>query len=266
MPNMNFAFPTRALGVRPPGMGIFSDFWSVVFALFVSAGCLLLVTFPIPALVDDFPIRASAQPLPGATIKHGSCSTSLVLVSCDATLALARRGQPPLERTLHYFFVDFHDGDYTARVVADPGRPEVITTDLALDKMWNRVTTMVVIGPFFVAIPVFLVWLTIGSLRRHHGVRRALSGQTLRPVFLRLDGVGPRAWRVSLKLPDGTVVAQRWRVPRRARPVMLDPERRAILGVTAGDGRIAMPVDAKLEWIKLSRAERKTLRADLGLA
>jgi hypothetical protein len=267
MPDVTNAFPTRPLGVKPPGMGYWSDFWTIVGALFVSAGCVLLVGFPIPALVDDYGIRDTARPLPGAKIEKGKCSAwQGVIVTCDATLALDRPGQPPLERTEHYFFVDFHFGDYTAGVVADPAHPELMTTDLALDKMTNRVTTMAIGGPFFLGIVGLMIWGAVSSLRRHGAVRRALSGQTLRPVLLKLDGMGPRAWKVSHPLPDGKVSTQKWRVSRRARPIMLDPQRHAILGVTAGDGRIAMPVDAALKWLKLTKAERNELRAALGPA
>jgi hypothetical protein len=264
MADVTNAFPTRPLGVKPPGMGYWSDFWTIVGALFVSAGCVLLVGFPIPALVDDYGIRDTAQPLPGGTIEKGSCSTWIVLVSCDATLALKRPGQPTLERTEHYFFADFHVGSYTAGVVADPVHPDLLSTDLALEKMTNRIVTMAIGGPFFLGIVGLMIWGTLGSLRRHGAVRRALSGQILRPVLLKLDGIGPRVWKVSHPLPDGKMSTQKWSVSRRARPIMLDPQRHAVLGVTAGDGRIAMPVDGNLKWLKLTKAERQNLRAAIG--
>ena len=37
-----------------------------------------------------------------------------------------------------------HLGDYTVAVVADPSRPELATTDMALAKLWNRTLTFLV--------------------------------------------------------------------------------------------------------------------------
>jgi hypothetical protein len=77
---------------------------------------------------------------------------------------------------------------------------------------------------------------------------------------LELEAIGRKAWRV--RQPSGV---EKWNVPRRARPVRVGAGA-AILGVTAGDGRLAMPLDERLTWIKLSREERDLLRMQLGLA
>lgn len=37
-----------------------------------------------------------------------------------------------------------------------------------------------------------------------------------------------------------------WNVPNRARPIVMDSSRGAVLGVTAGDGETAVPLDAEL--------------------
>src|SRR5215468_7714502 len=189
---MPLSLPPRPLGVKPPGKTIGSDIWLVVLTLFLGLGCALIVLFPLPALVTDYAVRDTAKPISGGTIEHGSCTSKLFLVSCDADLALSWPGKPPLRRSLHYFFVDAHFGDYSATVVADPSRPEDMTTDLALDKMTNRLITMAIGGPIFLAVALGVVWVNFRSVRRHQALRRALSGQLLRLVTMKIVSAGRR--------------------------------------------------------------------------
>ena len=101
------SFPDRALTVRPPGKGIASRLWTLLVALFLAAGALVLVIPPIGDLVNDFDLVAKARPVPGAQVE-GRCSVhGGVLTRCDATLSAAGH-----RRKVDYFFVDFHTGSY----------------------------------------------------------------------------------------------------------------------------------------------------------
>jgi len=50
-------------------------------------------------------------------------------------------------------------------------------------------------------------------------------------------------WTVTAISLGGRPVS--WNVPNRARPIVMDSSRRAVLGGTAGDGETAMPLDAE---------------------
>jgi len=248
--------PPRQLRVKPPGRTVASDARLVVFNALLFLGATLLVLFPIPALVTDLAVRDTARPLPGARIEKGSCQTTLFLVSCDADLVMRSAGRAPLRRTLHYFFVDAHLGDYTARVVADPSRPEDMTTDLALEKMTNRLVTLSIGAPLCLAVVLAVAWWSSRTLRRHRAVRRALSGRLQRLVVMQMVGIGARAVVTSYMRPDGNVVTERWKLPKKSRPFVLDERQRTLLGITAGDGTVAMPLDRELRWIGLTKEER----------
>jgi hypothetical protein len=99
-------------------------------------------------------------------------------------------------------------------------------------------------------IPLFLVIGVVGLVvaRRTVGGHRAtlcaLSQQVLRPHLLRMDRYALGHWTVTALSLGGRPVS--WNVPNRARPIVMDSSRRAVLGVTARDGQIAVPLDAEL--------------------
>ena len=99
-------------------------------------------------------------------------------------------------------------------------------------------------------VPLFLVIGVVGLVvaRRTVGGQRAtlcaLSQQVLRRVLLRVDRYALGHWTVTALSLGRRAVS--WNVPNRARPIVMDSSRRAVLGVTAGDGQISMPLDAVL--------------------
>ena len=117
--------------------------------------------------------------------------------------------------------------------------------------------------------PVFLVIVVIGLVvarRTVGGPRAARCPQhVLRPILLRMD---------RYALGHGTVTAPSlgewpvsWKVPNRARPIAMDSSCRAVLGGTAGDGQIAVPLDAELglaELITRGRSRRRSEERRVG--
>jgi len=262
MVDSNITFPMRPMKVSPPDSGIFSQFSAVLWAAIVVCGALMIVVQPIPDLISDFAIRDTARPLAGATIEHGKCRSRLLLKSCEATLLAKRQGLPELRRKVDYWFFDFHSGDYTTEVMADPSQPEKMTTDLALDKLWNRTATLLLLGPFFLLIALVVVKYLFRTVRARWAVVRALSNQILRPTILRLDSRNNDTWTVSSLTPTGAGKSCEW--VTKGLPIFMDPSQNLVLGVTAGDGTACMPLDAALSWIDLTDVERTQLRERLG--
>jgi hypothetical protein len=228
-------------------------------------GGWLIVTEPIPALKDDWVIRKTARPIPQAGIEGGRCSTRLVLVQCEATLTAALATGEVRRQTKQYF-VAFHLGDYSATVMGDPSRPDYLTTDLALSKFWNRVVTLLVSIPVFAGFAALMVWYVVRQLRERRSILRALNRRTLRPIALVLGGRNRQVWRVGRASRDGSPAWQDWRVSHRRAPIVLDRERGLVLGVTADDTSVVMPLDTRLSWIGLTDGERDTLRRSLSSA
>ncbi|NGM22722.1 hypothetical protein G3576_22105 [Roseomonas stagni] len=117
---------------------------------------IALGVYTLPNLVSDWQVRGSAMPYADARVTQGSCSSKVFVHICNATLSVQSKSGR-YTREVNYVFADFHTGAYTVAVMADPARPEMLTTDLALDTLWNRTVTAAVAG-------LLLVGLTLGSL------------------------------------------------------------------------------------------------------
>jgi hypothetical protein len=73
-------------------------------------------------------------------VVKGSSTTKLILAICDVTLS-NRTASGTITRSVNYVFTNVHFGNYSAEAVADLARPGLISTDLALEKLWNRTLT-----------------------------------------------------------------------------------------------------------------------------
>jgi hypothetical protein len=257
------AFPDRPLTVLPPGHGLLGILIWLPVALLVLAGCVMIVTTPIPDLLQDWAIRDTARQMPQARVEDGRCKTRLVLVDCEAILVLPQGRGQPIRQPSNLYFVDLHFGGYTTSVMGDPARSPHLTTNLALEKFWNRVITLALSIPFFGAIAWYMVASLFKQLRERRHILGALDRRVLRPVALKLGSRGQKTWHVSNLDPNGVPIWREWKVSSRIHPITLDSRQELILGVTAGDGIVAMPLDSNLTWIGLSEPERAALRQSL---
>jgi len=147
----------RPLTRLPPRSGgLRQRIWATLGILMFAGFFVAMMVFTLPPLLSDWQVSSSAQPAEGARIVKGSCTTKLILAICDVTLT-NRTPSGTVTRSVNYAFTDVHFGDYSAEAMADPARPELVTTDLALDKLWNRTLTFLfgaVLMLGFVVLPV----------------------------------------------------------------------------------------------------------------
>ncbi|KQP00426.1 hypothetical protein [Methylobacterium sp. Leaf91] len=157
-----------SLRLPPPSQGWGNILWTL-FGLVALAGLLAAcLVYTAPPLLSDWQVRETAHPVADARVTDGKCSAKIVLHICDATLNL-RTSTGAVARRVNYVFSGFHVGDYSIRVMADPARPDLVTTDLGLDRLWNRTLTFLAITGAIAAIIV----LAIAGMVRN---RRAASG------------------------------------------------------------------------------------------
>lgn len=249
------SLPSRPLHARPP-LRLLSGIRSLA-VLLMFAGLLVFSVFWVaPVLLTDWQVRWTAVPITGAHLSDGRCHTKMFIVDCDVTLSASTRQGVVLTRPVHYVFASFSSGDYSAQVVGDPRRPEWLTTDLALERFWNRVLSLLVECGFLAALVFWGIAAAVQALRN-----RMLWRKTpVVPVPLQLIKVQHRLldsqWTVRAENGRTT----QWVLPRWVKPFVLGPANR-VLGLAVQGGAAVMPLDARLRWVDLTRAERRTALA-----
>lgn len=144
---------SESLRLPPADRGWRHKLWVVIGFLMFGAVLVAAAIYTAPALVSDWQVRDGARPVPDARVTDGECSSKIVLHICDMTLNL-RTPSGTVSRRINYVFTGIHVGDYGIRVMADPARPELATTDLGLDKLWNRTITLVAVVAVLLAFTV----------------------------------------------------------------------------------------------------------------
>jgi hypothetical protein len=251
------AFPRRPLVVRP-GRGSLGAWLTAVAGVLLFGGFVAMIAVDVaPAIRDDFALRGSAQVATGARITEGRCRSRMFLFqSCEITIAW-RDKDGAKSRTTTTMFVEPHMGSWSAVPMADPARPGLVTTDLALDRLWNRVATAAGFGVFVLALIVGLLGMAWRASRMAGGAK-ALSGRPLVPVAVafRGHGTGP-SWKVA----DEHGAVFEWPVRKSDTPFVLDAERGLVLALRDPAGGPAFPLDEKLRFVVLTPQERAVIEA-----
>lgn len=254
------AFPHRALTLRP-GRGAFGGWLMALAGLLLFGGFLALIAVQVgPEIRDDFAIREQALPAPGARITEGRCRSRMFLLqSCDVTIAWRGKNGSGT-RKLSYLFVEPHMGSWSAQPMMDPARPDLVTTDLGLERLWNRVATAIGGGIFALALIIGL-FIAARKAQSKRGEVKALSGRVLQPVPVRFQGWGQGpTWRVQ----DERGATFEWPVRRSDKPFVLDPQRGLVLALRDPAGGPAFPLDEKLRLVRLTPEERARILAARG--
>jgi len=268
------AFPQRPLDLNPPRPPLGGRLATMAGWLFFAGVLIATLVWIWPALQSDWQIKDSAQPAHRGTVS-GKCHSKVIFHICDVTLgtppprpiAPARPLAPvqpldpnnrPIKRDVTYMFVDLHFGAYEMQVMADPRRPALLTTDLGLDKFYDRAISLGALWLFMLAGALVSAKLAWRSSKVHNAIL-ASSGQVLIPVVLQLANHTAGRRNATWTVRDQSGGDAEWIVPAAARPFILGSGA-LVLGI-AGPGGSAMPLDAELRWIDLTDAERAAIFA-----
>lgn len=251
------AFPRRAL-VLKPGRGAFAGWLLALCGMLLFGGFVALLAIEVvPAIRSDLAISGSAAPAPQVRVGEGRCRSRLLLFQeCEVTLSWRGKDRSGT-RTLHYMFVEPHMGSWSVTPMMDPARPELVSTDLGLERLTNRIATA--IGGTILALLLIGGGFLVAA--RSQGKSRqvkVLSGRVLQavPVVFEGWGQGP-SWRVR---DEGGAVTE-WPVRKSDKPFVLDPQRGLVLALRPPEGGPAFPLDDKLRFVTLTNEERARIEA-----
>lgn len=251
------AFPPRPLQLKP-GRGSLGGWMMALLALLLFGGFIAMLAIEIgPAIRDDFAVRDTAQPVSAARVSEGRCQSRMLLFqTCDLTLAW-RDKDGSHTRKVSYMFVEPHFGSWTAQPMMDPRQPSLVTTDLGLDRLWNRVATAAG-GGIFALLLIGGLFVAARKSQAKRGEVKALSGRVLQPVAVAFDGWGDGpSWRVR----DERGAVFEWPVRKSDKPFVLDPQNGLVLALRAPGGGPAFPLDDKLRFVILTQDERARIEA-----
>lgn len=248
------AFPHRPLTLKP-GRGTAGAWVLAILGLLMFGGFFVLLAVQVvPAIREDLSIRAAAVPASQVRITNGRCRSRLALMQ-DCSMTLNWRGKDgPQSRQVSYMFVEPHLGDWTVVPMMDPARPDLVTTDLGLDRLTNRILTAAGFTIFVIAV-LFGMALVLRKAQAKSREVRALSGRMLQPVpvrFLEATNAQGLHWRVA----DERGNAYEWPVGKRDKPFLLDEQQGLVLALRDPAGGPAFPLDEKLRLVELTPEER----------
>jgi hypothetical protein len=122
-----------------------------ILCVLAAGGTFGLVGYALaPGIIDDVQMRSRPQLVQMARIEGGRCSSRLAILHSSEATVTATTKEGPVRRSLTHVFFDLHVGGWTVRVLGDPLRPGVFTTDIGLTCIWHRIGTAL----FFVAFGV----------------------------------------------------------------------------------------------------------------
>ncbi|NEU14676.1 hypothetical protein G3T14_21585 [Methylobacterium sp. BTF04] len=160
---------TERLRLPPPRQGWGNTFWSLFGLAALGAILVACAVYTAPTVLSDWQVREAARPVPNGWVTDGKCTTKIVLHICDVTLNL-RTSTGSVARRVNYVFTGAHAGDYSIAVMADPERPDLVTADLGLDRLWNRTLTLLVIAG---AIASVILAGIVAMIRNRQAASRA---------------------------------------------------------------------------------------------
>jgi hypothetical protein len=162
----------RSEALRPPpnDRDWKQTLWVILGILMFGAMLVAAAIYTAPALVSDWQVRNTARPISNAEVTQGKCSSKIIFHICDVTLTV-ETPSGDLTRRMNYVFTGAHVGDYNVQVMADPARPELATTDLGLDKLWNRTITLLIVAGVLLAFTILPVVAAVRSRRASRAAR-----------------------------------------------------------------------------------------------
>lgn len=251
------AFPTRPLRIRAP-LSAWRAWLLGILGFLLFAGGMAAVSIEVlPALASDYRIRDTAVAMPKTRVEGGRCKVRLFLLNdCEATLVVPQDRGPPLRREVGYVFFEPSAGNRQVLPMGDPARPELVSTDLGLDRFLNRAVTYGVLMLLMLALCVGALAIPLGVVRQRRALA-ATSERGLSPVPARLLRQ-QNVWEVT-SLEDGRTA--RWNLGRKGEPFMVDPLGGIVLAVTDSAGGAPFPLDERLTWLDLTDQERAALWA-----
>jgi len=250
--------PRRAVAVRPPRTVEGGTVGAIAMLLLILSS---LVAWLGPGIANDWRVRNDWVAAADVRIEAGQCHAwAAVLSICSVTVAAGNSDAS--KRTLWYVFAG-GAGDRAMQPRRSRSDAALVTTDLGLETLTSRLITLLV----FAGIVVFCLGVAATMLWRGVKVQRAfaaMSGQRLLPIVVEIERNNRlpsrrRLW-VYLYAAEGKRARALVEWPLRRHPLFTSPDEKWALALAGDQGGTPMLLDANLECLDLTEAEKAAFR------
>jgi len=247
-------FPRRPLRIKKHG--IQSPLLLLLGLIFFGALTAWTLMMNTPGIIKDMQIAQDMVERPELRVRNGTCKTwKLGLTRCEVTIRHSIAGKVQDEE-LELSFFDFGGGNYSVSVVGSRSQPDLVTLDLGIEELWNRIFTAAIIVLLLGILTMFSIYGLVSST----AIRRKIGGlnhKTLHPV------------PVEIVKENSGVVVYRYDVGGKKRkvnsrfgknsPFYLSADGETGLGVTDEYGDCVVLLDEDLKRIDFTDAEREAI-------
>ncbi len=167
--------------------GLMSIFFMQILFLAMGIGCLAWVYLGmLPEIQRDWTISKDAVPFTEARISNGKCrTTNFIFNDCKVDISYTNASKYPVKKHVELTFLDFHSGSYSVEAVRSASNPDLVTLDLSIETLWNRIGLALGLVGFGLLMFVGGFIITRKSLKTRKQVF-ALNEAKLRPVSVNI--------------------------------------------------------------------------------
>lgn len=249
------AFPTRPMRVAR-GYGRILAYYVVAISVCIATAGIFAYFSGIP-IVREWSLVGRAVAAPTIRVEADCKVQTFVFWSCTMSYyrADARRTKMGSKKL---FFVSTRSSTFTVRPLQSPDQPAVITSDFALEHLWNRALTLAVCILVFLFVAGYAAVAATRWIHSSLDLKR-LSGRRLTPVVVRLKPTPEkqRRWealwqRYMLYEHDG----REYSMVTRLTQMPLRLSENAVLAVRAESHSKPILLDGDLRMLDFTQAER----------
>lgn len=257
--------PSRPLSLES---GVISNpkglYWSLP-VLLVLAVIFLIWQGPTP--LHDITISQNPVEIADGAVQNGRCKTQrAIFTDCEAHLVYNYKGKS-YESDVEMFFVDFHVGDYQTGVVISADQPQLATLGIGIDKLWDRIISLVVMELVLFGICIGAIF---AALRAWNARRQLRYPAELVAIPVSITGFQKNRQGLFVTYAD-TISTPK---TKRTGHTLMAPGDQPLIVGTAGGKAVALAVrhgttsipillDKHLQRIEMTDAEREVALAPL---
>ncbi|MDM7849983.1 hypothetical protein [Pseudochrobactrum kiredjianiae] len=178
-------FPRRAIQIKNAGLsgGIMLSFAMVV----CMALGIFLLWYQGPGILRDYTISQNPIVDDNAYIRKGECKTrQIIMTDCKADIIFKDNTGKSVQESVSFMFFDLNSSGYEVEVVRSGDDPSLVTLDLGIEKLWDRIFTL---GVFTVLLIGGAIAVIVAMFKTRGLNKKMRKPLVLKPVAVTITGI-----------------------------------------------------------------------------